>query len=249
VVNDRAVRLQYRFEIPVLIAALLVVPVIVIEEQAASRSWLSVAAVLNWAIWLAFLAEYVTVLLATDAKWAYTKKSWLSVVIIAASFPLLPGVLSSIRLLRLARLTRVLRLLRLVRLAAVISKGTDTVQAVFGKRGVGFALMLTVLVALGAGGLFALLEPGSGSFADSMWWAVVTITTVGYGDIYPATALGRIAGVVVMLVGIGFVAILTAAIAAHFVESQESDLTIEIRRLQDRLETIERAIQGNKGKE
>ena len=244
--NDRAVRLQRRFEIPVLIAALLVVPVILIEEQAASRSWLTIAAFLNWAIWLAFLAEYVTVLLATDDRWAYTKRAWLNVLIIVVSFPLLPGVLASTRLLRMTRLTRVLRLFRLVRLAAVMTRGTNAIQAVFGKRGVGFAIALTVLVAIGAGGLFALLEPESGSFADSLWWAVVTITTVGYGDIYPTTALGRMAGVVVMFVGIGFVAILTAAIAAHFVESQESDLIGEVQRLHDRLDRIEQAIQSVK---
>lgn len=104
--------------------------------------------------------------------------------------------------------------------------------------------MLTVLVALGAGGLFALLEPESRTFGDAVWWAIVTITTIGYGDIYPETALGRIAGVVVMLVGIGFVAILTAAIAAHFVETQEPDLGEEIRRLHERLDRIEKAIQN-----
>ena len=243
--NEKALQIQRRFEIPVLIAALLVVPVIIIEEQATSATWLGVANVLNWVIWAAFLAEFVLVIAATDDRWAYTRQSWLSLLIVVASFPLLPGVLASIRLLRLLRLTRVLRLLRLVRLAAVISRGTKSVQAIFGKRGVGFAMALTVLVALGAGGLFALLEPESGTFGDAIWWAVVTITTVGYGDIYPETALGRVAGVVVMLVGIGFVAILTAAIAAHFVESQESDLGNEIRRLHDRLDRIEQAIQRN----
>ena len=241
--------MQRRSEIPVLIAALLVVPVIIIEEQATSRSLLTLAAVLNWAIWLTFLVEYVAVLLATDDRWAYTKRAWLNVLIIVVSFPFLPGVLASSRLLRLTRLTRVLRLIRLIRLAAVITRGTRTIQAIFGKRGVGFAVALTVLVALGAGGLFALVEPESGSFADALWWAVVTITTVGYGDIYPTTALGRIAGVVVMFIGIGFVAILTAAIAAHFVESQDDGLSGEIQRLHDRLERIERAIEGDRGQE
>lgn len=107
-------------------------------------------------------------------------------------------------------------------------------------------MALTILASPGAGGLLAILEPKSGTFGDAMWWAVVTITTVGYGDITPASPLGRIAGVVVMLVGIGFVAILTAAIAAHFVESQEADLTTEIQRLHDRLDRIEQAIQDGK---
>lgn len=244
--NHRALEIQRRFEVPVLVAALFVVPVIIIEEQVTSASWLGVAIVFNWLIWAVFCAEFVFVIATTDGRWGYTRQAWLDLVIIVVSFPLLPGVLASIRLLRLLRLTRVLRLLRLFRLAAVITRGTKTVQAVFGKRGVGYAMALTVLAALGAGGLFAILEPESGTFGDAMWWAVVTITTVGYGDITPATPLGRIAGVVVMFVGIGFVAILTAAIAAHFVESQEADLTSEIQRLHDRLDRIEQAIQGGK---
>ena len=244
--NEQAVEIRRRFEVPVLIAALLVVPVIIIEEQATSSLWVGVAYVLNWLIWGAFFAEFVFVLRQTDDRWAYTRQAWLDLVIIVVSFPLLPGVLAFTRLLRLARLTRVLRLLRLVRLAAVMTRGTKTIQSVFGKRGVVFALVLTVMVALGAGGLFALVEPESGSFADALWWAVVTITTVGYGDIYPTTPLGRIAGVVVMLIGIGFVAILTAAIAAHFVESQEADISSEIQRLHERLDSIEQSLQNRK---
>lgn len=51
-----------------------------------------------------------------------------------------------------------------------------------------------------------------------MWWAVTTMTTVGYGDLYPHTDEGRFIGVVIMVVGIGFVAVLTAAIAQRFVD-------------------------------
>jgi voltage-gated potassium channel len=101
------------------------------------------------------------VLWATDERWAYTRKAWLDLTIIVVSFPFLPAVLASTRLLRLTRLTRVLRLLRLVRLAAVMTRGTSAVRAILGKRGVGFAMALTILVALGAGGLFALVEPES----------------------------------------------------------------------------------------
>lgn len=240
--NEKALEVKRRFEIPVLIAALLVAPVIIIEEQATSTSWLGIATVLNWLIWGAFFVEFVSVISVTDDRWAYARRVWLDVFIIVVSFPLLPGLLASTRLLRLARLTRVLRLLRLIRLAAVITRGTKTIQAIFGKRGVGFAMALTILVVLGAGGLLALLEPRPGGFGDSLWWAVVTITTVGYGDISPTTPLGRIAGVVVMFVGIGFVAILTAAIAAHFVQTEETDLSGEVQRLHDRLDRIEQAI-------
>ncbi|GBC61230.1 hypothetical protein DENIS_2190 [Desulfonema ishimotonii] len=57
-------------------------------------------------------------------------------------------------------------------------------------------------------------------FTDALWWAVVTMTTVGYGDISPATAGGRVIGMVVMISGIGFLGILTASIASIFVENR-----------------------------
>ncbi|OQY54108.1 MAG: hypothetical protein B6245_21765, partial [Desulfobacteraceae bacterium 4572_88] len=58
------------------------------------------------------------------------------------------------------------------------------------------------------------------SFADALWWSVVTLTTVGYGDISPATTGGRIVGMTVMVTGIGFLGVLTASIASIFIENK-----------------------------
>jgi len=58
------------------------------------------------------------------------------------------------------------------------------------------------------------------SFADALWWSIVTLTTVGYGDISPATAGGRIVGASVMLLGIGFLGLFTATIASIFIENR-----------------------------
>jgi voltage-gated potassium channel len=235
--NERVRRIQRHFEIPVLIAALLVVPVILIEEQSTSESLLAIATVANWAIWLAFFAEYTTVVSLADDRWAYTKRAWLDVTIIVVSFPLAPALFATSRLLRLTRLTRVFRLLRLVRLATVLSRGGRAARAIFGTHGVGYILILTVLLAIGFGGLFAYAE-GQG-FVDGIWWALVTLTTVGYGDAYPITGLGRVAGAGLMILGIGFVAILTAAVATRFVEEEEEVLHEEVKRLHTRLDTIE----------
>lgn len=235
VLNSRAAAARRVFEIPVLVAALMVVPVIFIEEQAASSGWLATAALVNWLIWAAFTIEYVVVVSLNDRKWAYTKKAWLDVFIILTSFPLLPGVLAATRLLRLVRLVRVLRL---VRLAAVITRGGAAARAIFRKRGLGYIIVLTLLMAMGIGGVFAILE--GANLLDGLWWAIVTVTTVGYGDMFPVTPAGRFAAALLMLLGIGFVAFITASIAAHFVESDESsDLTSELIRVHDRLDRIE----------
>jgi voltage-gated potassium channel len=240
VLNPEAAAARRRFEVPVLVAALLVVPVIFIEGQATSATWLTVAAIANWLIWAAFTVEYVVVVSLNDRKWAYTKKAWLDVFIIGVSFPLLPGVLAATRLLRLVRLVRVLRLLRM---AAVITRGGAAARAIFRKRGLGYVVLLTVLMAMGVGGVFAILE--GADLLDGLWWAIVTVTTVGYGDMFPVTPAGRFAAALLMLLGIGFVGFITASIAAHFVETGESaELTTDIARVHDRLDRIESILLG-----
>ncbi len=58
------------------------------------------------------------------------------------------------------------------------------------------------------------------NYGDALWWAIVTVTTVGYGDKYPVTAGGRGVAVVLMLVGIGLIGVLTATVASYFVEEK-----------------------------
>jgi voltage-gated potassium channel len=230
VLGPRASEIRKRFEVPILIAALLVVPVIVIEEQATSSGLLGAAQVLNWLIWAAFVAEFVSVLVAAENRLGYVRLAWLDLAIILFSFPLLPAAFAS---------SRLLRLVRLLRIGTVLTRGTSAIRSVFGGRGIGFAAALTLVAALGAAGIFMVVDPEDRTFGDAIWWAIVTITTVGYGDIVPQTTVGRAAGIVVMLVGVGFVAILTAAIAAHFVGQEEND---ELRQINERLDRIEAAL-------
>jgi hypothetical protein len=82
ILNARAYEVHRRFEIPVMVAALLVVPVVIIESQAIDAAVLEVVYWTNWLIWASFVAEYVTVAWLTDDKWAYTRKAWLDVFII-----------------------------------------------------------------------------------------------------------------------------------------------------------------------
>jgi voltage-gated potassium channel len=56
---------------------------------------------------------------------------------------------------------------------------------------------------------------------DGIWWAIETVTTAGYGDVYPTSVGGRIVAMLVMLVGIGFLSVLTAAVASYFVQQDK----------------------------
>ncbi len=82
-------------------------------------------------------------------------------------------------------------------------------------------LMLLVISVTGMIGI-SLFEPQL-SMLDAAWWTLVTITTVGYGDIYPTSLGGRVVGVLLMLFGIGFLGLLTATLASSFVENRRQE--------------------------
>lgn len=98
-----------------------------------------------------------------------------------------------------------------------------------------FVALLTVFVVVVSGAAQAAFNANEfDSVWDGVWWAVVTVTTVGYGDLYPTDVEGRIIGIVVMLVGIGFISVLTATMASLFIKTDTgSDEVLEtLRRIE-----------------
>ncbi len=91
------------------------------------------------------------------------------------------------------------------------------------------------------------------SYPDALWWAIVTVTTVGYGDRYPVSAGGRIVAAVLMLVGIGLIGVLTATVASVFIKEHTDankeelkkshrDLGEQLAVISDRLADVERRL-------
>jgi voltage-gated potassium channel len=113
---------------------------------------------------------------------------------------------------------------------------------VFSTEGVRDAGVLTLLAVLGGGAAFAAVEKNEHLSAwDGVWWAIQTVTTVGYGNPEVTTDGGRIIGICLMVTGIGFVAVLTAAAAERFVRGrrEEDERAREERRaIEGRLDQI-----------
>jgi len=213
-VDERSERIAKRFDLPVLTAALLVVPVIVIEQSAWGNPWKTLAGVVNWLIWLVFLTEFVTLLAVVPNKSVWLRRHPLELAIVVLTPPFLPRSLQALRIFRLARLLRLLRLAPLAR-------------RFFSLEGLRYAAVLAIVTALGGGAAFAAAEGGGLSTWDGVWWAISTMATDGYSE--PKTDLGRIVAIAMMLVGIGFFAILTAALAQRFVKTEVEEEVSELR--------------------
>jgi voltage-gated potassium channel len=113
---------------------------------------------------------------------------------------------------------------------------------------------VTTTLTVGAGLLMTVADhKGFPSLGSGLWWAVQTVTTVGYGDHVPATALGQIMAAVVMLLGIGFITVITASITGAFVarsgreqhlEGMDASSAEQLRQIDQRLARIEAALRG-----
>jgi voltage-gated potassium channel len=212
---------------------------------AGERRWTTCSAelpyALNWLIWIVFAVEFVALLIVTPDRSRWLLRHPLKVAIVLFTAPFMPASLQSARVLRVLRVVRVFR-------------AAQVAQRLFSLDGLRFATLLVVVTALGGGAAFANVEGREISTWDGVWWAITTMTTVGYGDISPQSDAGRTVAIVVMLVGIGFVALLTGSVAQRFLEGEtrqevdheagkaSSDLTAELSAIRERLEMIERRL-------
>jgi voltage-gated potassium channel len=229
--DERSERIARRLDVPVTIAALLVIPVFLLEDPSRGEPFNTIGNVLDWVSWLTFAAEVAIMLSVVPDRRAWLRKHPLEVAIVVLTPPLL-STFHAVRLLRL------LRLLWLFRLAPIA-------QRLFTVAGVKSAALLVALTAVAGGSAFAELEDGQ-TTANGIYWAITTMTTVGYGDPHPTNTPTKILAVAVMLVGIGFVAVLTGAIAQRFLapdieeeEASNNEILAELREVRARLEALE----------
>jgi voltage-gated potassium channel len=208
---------------------LIVLPVVVDLSPAMEGAFLAV----DYLIWAVFAAEYAIKLYLAPDRRRFVTSHIPDLVIV------------------LVPMLRPLRLLRLARLAAFAAKGVRDTRGILRHRGLNWVLLIVLVLNLIAAAMVLDFERGNpeaniDSYPDALWWAVTTITTVGYGDRFPMTPAGRGVAVVLMIAGIAMFGVITATIAAYFVEQKaEQDVAGRLDQIMERLDKIEARLQAD----
>jgi voltage-gated potassium channel len=187
--------------LPIIVSAIL--PIVVVPTEG---GWVGIA--VGIVTWLVFLVDYV-VHARHVVQFRRTKYGGFDLFVVVGTAPwfLIPGA-------QAGRFIVALRLARLARLA-MASRASRRLFERLGRVAL-LALGVTMLGSLIAFYAERPTNPEFASFGDSLWWGIVTLTTVGYGDIVPKTATGRWAGVMIMLTGIAVLGLLSGSLASFF---------------------------------
>jgi voltage-gated potassium channel len=196
-------RWERRAEIPLLLLSLafLLAYVWPVVDPRIDHSLLTFLNVVSWTVWGAFAVDFAARLVLAERRRRYALDHWYDVALIA--LPVL----------------RPLRFLRLLALARILNR--SAAGSLVGQVATYVAGTAVMAVGLGAVAILDVEQDAKGAniteFGDALWWTATTVTTVGYGDLYPVTTQGRFIAVTLMVVGIALVGAITAAVAAWLV--------------------------------
>jgi voltage-gated potassium channel len=228
-----------RFPMALLGIAWLVIAVIVLTTNV-NRSASTALVGSLFGLWIIMLVEYLVRLVVTPDTPGYLKRRWIEPATVLV--PPLQGW----------------HVVGIERMTLLVREAELRVEAILKHHSL-FRVLIAVAGTLFIGAWLVLLfeEHARGSnihnYPDALWWAIVTVTTVGYGDRYPVTEGGRIVAVVLMLVGIGLIGVLTATVASVFIKEHtdatkeefkkgHADLGQQLSVISDRLADVERRL-------
>jgi len=220
------------------IAWLVIAIVVLTNDLNGSASTILVGSL--FALWAIALAEYAIRLVITPDRRGYLKRRWVEPATVA--MPPLQGW----------------HLVGMEKMSLLVYEGELRAETVLKHHSL-FRVLIAAVGTLFLGAWLVLLfeEKAKGSnihdYPDALWWAIVTVTTVGYGDRYPVSGGGRVVAAILMLVGIGLIGVLTATVASVFIKEHtdankeefkkgHADLGQQLSVISDRLADVERRL-------
>jgi len=252
--NARARRWAARLEIPVALAVLWL-PFAWYAEAKGLIDAQTLRA-LDLGVWGVFLLEAVVLSLTVSNRRLYWRQNWLNLAIVLGGVPLL--------LMQQSSVLALLRVLRLVLLLVVLIRMARNSLHLMARHALAATLVIALFLVVSVGTLVASIDPNFKSLWDGLWWAIVTISTVGYGDVVPASAEGRWLGVVLIVFGVLTFSMVMANIAGALVSMEVEESSAEIEReeirhellilqrleaLEQRFDRLERLLMERRGKD
>ena len=228
--SDELARWQAKFNIPILLAAL--VPLFITSPQS---KWVEIA--VGFGSWLVFVVDLV-VRRRLVPNYFHLRDGKIDIAIVLLTFPyyLIPAASGYAAILLLARLARVVRVL-------LATSGLRRFAVRLGKV-VTIAALMLVICSLAAYEAEHKTNPGFATIGDAFWWGIVTLTTVGYGDIVPKTTAGRLAGVAIMLTGVAVLGILAGSLASLFHLDQSQEKSADATPVEEEIAAIRAQLQA-----
>jgi len=216
-----------KFDIYLLVAIGINLLLLIIETLPYITGWAStILRILEWAFTLAFTFEYYLRIYCLRKPKDYVL-SFYGIIDVLSIFPAYLSIFfPATQTLSVLRILRALRIFRILQKKDFIKEGTILIRSLRASAyRIGLFMLFTFLASIILGALMFMFEnpynPAFKSIPEGIYWAVVTITTVGYGDITPVTMAGRFISVVVMLLGYSIIAIPTGIIAGEVAKGKD----------------------------
>lgn len=207
-------------------------------------------AAIIWAIWGIFLIDFAIRFVLAPNKGRYVTRNWLTAVSL-----LVPALrfLRVVRVFRLFYLTRAARGAQVIRVVSSINRGIRSLRGHMQRRGIGYVVILTVIVVfVGAAAIYSFEGQASGGaigdYWDALYWSAMMLTTLG-SEYWPATGEGRVITFLLALYALSMFGYITATLATFFIgretESEESELSAvqSIRELRTEIEKLREQIE------
>jgi voltage-gated potassium channel len=231
---------------PMLVLSLAIIPLLLVPSLVDLSPTVETSLfTIDWIIWALFAVEYGVRLYLAPVKGAFVRANLIDLVTVLLPF---------LRPLRAVRSARLLRLLGAARIAVLLGRALHAIRRVLSRHHLGHTLLIVTGLAIGAGVMVWAVERDEPTknvttIGDGLWWAITTLTTVGYGDRFPTSPMGRGIAVVLMVIGVGVFGLLAASMASYFLERQREEDAEEsiddLAEIRERLARIEQLLQSD----
>ena len=227
--TEAARRWAERLEWPMLVVAFWIPVQWYLEEV--SLIDIRVAKLGDWFVWCAFVAESLIMLTTVRDKWRYLMHNWMNIAIILTGILIVWGY---------TPVVAVLRSLRLLLVIGLLLRISRTMVEILQQNNLGNLLAFAMFMVVISGILISGIDPAIKDPWQGVWWALVSITTVGYGDVVPVSGPGKFFASMLIIMGIVVFSLLTANVSAFLIRRSEAR---EDEETQDALKDIQRKLE------